>query len=307
MPVVAGLPQSPKAPMPRTRFAPSPTGWLHLGHVANALWTWETAKRLGAEVILRMEDHDRTRCRPEYERQIYGDLAWLGFEPTDESLSSLRSGPSPFRQSDSVDAYQSALDALAARDLVYGCTCSRSDIAREVGDGLVEGRELRYPGTCRAKGLSPGPGIGARVMLPDGEFGFEDLALGPQQQNPQSQCGDLLARDRNGNWTYQFAVVVDDIRHHITHVIRGADLLESTGRQLALARQLGRDQPPVFLHHPIIHSEQGAKLGKREGSFALAAMRENGMKAQDVLAEAAIRTGRALPGSYRQVTGFGLP
>ena len=276
--------------MPRTRFAPSPTGWLHLGHVANALWTWETANGIGAEVILRIEDHDRTRCRPEYERQIYDDLAWLGFEPTGESLTSLRSGASPFRQSDSVAAYQSALDILAARGLVYGCACSRSDIARELGDGLVEGRELRYPGTCRDKGISPGVGVGVRVMLPDGDFTFEDLVLGPQHQNPQSQCGDVLARDRNGNWTYQFAVAVDDMRHQITHVVRGADLLQSTGRQLALARLLGREQGPVFLHHPIIHSAEGAKLGKRDGSFALAAMREKGMRAEEVLREARNRT-----------------
>ena len=274
-----------------TRFAPSPTGRLHLGHVANALWTWGMARRLGAQVILRMEDHDRTRCRPDFEQQIYDDLAWLGFEPTRESLSSLRSGPSPYRQSDSIEAYQSALDALAARGLVYGCTCSRSDIARELGDGLVEGRELRYPGTCRDKGLSPVPGIGARVILPDGDFIFEDLVLGPQHQSPQSQCGDLLARDRTGNWTYQFAVVVDDIRHGITHVIRGADLLESTGRPIALARLLGREHGPVFLHHPIIHSEQGAKLGKRDGAFALAAMREKGMTAEEVLNAAKSRTG----------------
>ena len=237
-----------------------------------------------------MEDHDRTRCRPEYERQVFDDLAWLGFEPTAESLSSLRAGPSTWRQSDSFPAYQSALDGLAARGLVYGCTCSRSDIAREMGDGLVEGRELRYPGTCRDKGLMPGPGVGARVVLPEGGVAFEDLALGHLHQNPQSQCGDVLARDRNGNWTYQFAVVVDDIRHQVTHVVRGADLLESTGRQLALARLLGREQGPVFLHHPIIHSEQGAKLGKREGSFALAAMRAKGMTAAEVLMEARTRT-----------------
>ena len=238
-----------------------------------------------------MEDHDRTRCRPEYEQQIYDDLLWLGFQPTSESLTSLRAGPSSYRQSDSGPAYQSALDALAARGLVYGCTCSRSDIAREMGDGLVDGRELRYPGTCRDKGLSPGPSVGARVILPDGYFAFEDLALGHQHQKPQAQCGDLLARDRNGNWTYQFAVVVDDIRHQVTHVVRGADLLESTGRQLALARLLGREHGPVFLHHPIIHSAQGAKLGKREGAFALAAMREKGMTAEDVLKEARERTG----------------
>lgn len=275
----------------RTRFAPSPTGWLHLGHVANALWTWDTARRLGAEVILRMEDHDRSRCKAEYERQIYDDLAWLGFEAEPASVSSLRSGRSPYRQSDSGEAYQKALDELAAGGRVYGCTCSRSEIARELGDGLVEGRELRYPGTCREKGLSPGPGVGARVVMPDRDVPFEDLALGARRQNPQSQCGDLLARDRNGNWTYQFAVVVDDIRHRITHVVRGADLLESTGRQLALARLLGRPEGPVFLHHPIIQSPEGAKLGKRDGSFALAAMRRTGMTAEEVLREARLRTG----------------
>jgi glutamyl-tRNA synthetase/glutamyl-Q tRNA(Asp) synthetase len=276
---------------PATRFAPSPTGWLHLGHVANALWTWETAIRLEADVILRMEDHDRTRCRPEYERQIYDDLAWLGFQPTPESVESLRSGASPFRQSDSTHHYHAALDRLSDLGLVYGCTCSRSDIARELGDGLVDGQELRYPGTCRDRGLIPGLGIGARIRMPDDDVLFEDLALGPQHQNPQSQCGDLLARDRSGNWTYQLAVVVDDIRHGITHVVRGADLVESTGRQVALARLLGRERGPVFLHHPIIHSADGAKLSKRDGAFALAAMRANGMKPEEVLAEAARGTG----------------
>lgn len=275
---------------PTTRFAPSPTGWLHLGHVANAAWTWRTAEQLGAAVILRMEDHDRTRCRPEYEQQIYDDLAWLGFVPTIESLASLRAGPSPFRQSDSNVAYEAALARLDADGLVYGCDCSRSSIARELGDGLVEGQELRYPGTCRERGLRPGPGIGARVRLPDGEYTFQDLALGPQHQRPQAQSGDLLARDRTGQWTYQFAVVVDDIRHRITHVIRGADLLQSTGRQLALARLLGRDQGPVFLHHPIILGEAGAKLSKRDAALSLASMRSRGMTAAEVIAEALRRT-----------------
>ncbi len=267
---------------PTTRFAPGPTGYLHLGHVANAAWTWRTATRVGAQVILRMEDHDRTRCRPEYELQVYDDLAWLGFEPAAESLRSLRAGPSPFRQSDSIAEYEAALDSLHTQGLVYGCNCSRSDIARELGDGLVEGGELRYPGTCRDRGLVPGPGIGARIRLPDGPVSFDDLALGHQHQRPQAQCGDLLALDRNGNWTYQFAVVVDDIRHGITHVIRGADLLESTGRQVALARLLGREHAPVFLHHPIIHGEAGAKLSKRDGSFSVAEMRRRGMTADEV-------------------------
>jgi len=287
-------PSNRQTHQPTTRFAPSPTGWLHLGHVANAVWTWRAAARVHADVILRMEDHDRTRCRPEYEQQIRDDLEWLGFIPTAASLESLKAGRSPFRQSDSVDAYTTALDALDARGLVYGCSCSRSDIARELGDGLVEGRELRYPGTCRDRGLRPGPGIGARIRLPDEDFTFEDLALGPQHQRPQVQCGDLLALDRHGNWTYQFAVVVDDIRHKISHVVRGADLLESTGRQLALARLLGREQGPVFLHHPIIHGEGGAKLSKRDAALSLAAMRKSGMSPAEVVEEAARRTGLSL-------------
>jgi glutamyl-tRNA synthetase/glutamyl-Q tRNA(Asp) synthetase len=233
-----------------------------------------------------MEDHDRTRCRTEFELQIYDDLEWLGFTPAAESLRSLRAGPSPFRQSDSEEHYLSALRALTAQGLVYGCNCSRADIARELGDGFVEGSELRYPGTCRDLGLEPGPGIGARIKLPDGNFSFDDLALGHQHQRPHSQCGDLLARDRHGNWTYQFAVVVDDLRHQVTHVVRGADLLESTGRQVALARMLGREHAPVFLHHPIIHGEGGGKLSKRDASLSLAAMRGRGMTAANIIAEA---------------------
>ena len=215
-------------------------------------------------------------------------MTWNGSasRPPRSPCDSLRAGPSPFRQSDAEEHYQSALQALEAQGLVYGCSCSRSDIARELGDGLVEGQELRYPGTCRERGLAPGPGVGVRIKLPDGDFSFDDLALGHQHQRPHSQCGDLLARDRHGNWTYQFAVVVDDIRHHVTHVVRGADLLESTGRQVALARLLGREHAPVFLHHPIIHGEGGAKLSKRDASFSLAEMRERGMTAEQIIAEA---------------------
>lgn len=139
-----------------TRYAPSPTGWLHLGHVANALWTWGTARKLSARVILRIEDHDRTRCRREYEQQVLADLEWLGFAPEAETTSSLRAGPSPYRQSDSCGVYDAALNRLAEQGLVYGCKCSRSTIARELGDGFTEGQELTYPGLCRDKGIEPG-------------------------------------------------------------------------------------------------------------------------------------------------------
>lgn len=270
-----------------TRFAPSPTGWLHLGHVANAAWTWQAASEAGAAVVIRIEDHDRGRCRLEYEAQIVSDLEWLGLVPEPESWASLRSGGrSPWRQSDCFALYQAALDQLAARGLVYGCTCTRSTIARELGDGLVEGRELRYRGTCREKGIHPGPGVGMRIRLPETEESFEDLRLGPQRQRPQEQCGDLLARDRNGNWTYQFAVTVDDVRHGIDLVVRGEDLLSCTGRQLALARVLGRTVMPRFLHHPLIRNAAGEKLNQRDRPLSLREMRGSGMTAIEVLEQA---------------------
>lgn len=274
-----------------TRYAPSPTGWLHLGHVANAVWTWGIAAREGASVLLRIEDHDRTRCRPEYERQILDDLQWLGFPPDPGTVASLRAGPSPWRQSDSQAEYQAALHRLANQGLVYGCTCSRSTLARELGDGVAEGQELVYPGLCRDKGIRPGFGVGTRIRMPDGVERFTDLRLGPQEQEPPQQCGDLLARDRNGNWTYQFAVTVDDFRHGVTLVIRGEDLLSSTGRQLALARLLGRTDMPAFLHHPVIRNDTGEKLSKRERDLGLREMRAGGMTAQEVIAEAAGRSG----------------
>ncbi len=267
-----------------TRFAPSPTGWLHLGHVANAVWTWETARSEGGRVILRMEDHDRGRCRPEYERQVYDDLAWLELVPDPESLGSLLAGsPSPWRQSDCTAVYEAALDRLARAGLVYGCDCSRSAIAAQAGDG-AEGSEHRYPGTCRDRGVPIGPGIGVRIRLTETEEAFDDLRLGLQRQRPHEQCGDLLARDRHGNWTYQFTVTVDDLRHGVDLVVRGEDLLESTGRQILLARLLGREAPPRFLHHPILRNEAGVKLSKKDGARGLREMRATGMSADEVMA-----------------------
>jgi glutamyl-tRNA synthetase/glutamyl-Q tRNA(Asp) synthetase len=265
--------------------------------VANAAWTWRGAAKAGATVVLRIEDHDRGRCRPEYEARILSDLEWLGLEPEPESWASLRSGGrSPWRQSDCFALYQAALDQLAAQGLVYGCTCTRSTIARELGDGLVEGRELRYPGTCREKGIQPGPGTGMRIRLPETEESFEDLRLGPQRQRPQEQCGDLLARDRNGNWTYQFAVTVDDLRHGIDLVVRGEDLLSSTGRQLALARLLGRTAMPRFLHHPLIRTEAGEKLNKRDRPMTLSELRRSGVTASEVIERARRLSGLAVSG-----------
>lgn len=260
--------------MPRTRFAPAPTGYLHLGHVANALFVWGTARARGAEVLLRIEDHDRTRCRPEYEAALLEDLEWLGFRPG-------RSPEPPLRQSDHPERYAAAVDRLRlAGQQVYACDCSRKDLAAESGD--VPDRETPYPGRCRDRGLIPGPGLGLRVRLAPGEECFTDLALGPQHQDPSRQCGDLLVRDRMGNWTYQFAVVVDDLLQGVDLVVRGADLLESTGRQIRLARMLGRPEPPVFLHHPLIRRPSGEKLSKAGRDTAIRELRLQGTTPQEL-------------------------
>ncbi len=253
----------------RTRFAPAPTGYLHLGHVANALCVWGGARALGAQVLLRIEDHDRQRCRPEYTDALLEDLAWLGFEP-DAPL-----GP-PLRQSAHPERYEAAVETLRARGhQVYACDCSRKDLAEAGGD--APDRETPYTGRCRDRGLVPGPGRGLRVALPAGEETFDDLALGRQRQHPSAQCGDLLLRDRLGNWTYQFAVVVDDQAQDIDLVIRGVDLLESTGRQLLLARMLGRETPPRFVHHPLIRRPGGEKLSKANRDTATRDLRSAGV------------------------------
>lgn len=277
-----------------TRFAPSPTGPLHLGHVAHAAWVWGAAQVLGSKVVLRIEDHDRGRCRPEYEYRLLEDLGWLGLEPDLPRLDELRGGASRYRQSDSAAEYRAALQRLERQGLVYGCDCSRSTIAQQVGDRLSPEGERRYPGTCRERLLRMGPGVGARVRMPEGAVLFDDLILGSQRQVPAEQCGDLLVLDRHGNWTYQFAVVVDDLRHEIDLVVRGADLLASTGRQVLLGRLLGRPAPPRFLHHGLVTNSAGVKLSKKDRAMALSEWRRLGRTAAEVLGEA-LSQGGVLP------------
>lgn len=269
-------------PGPLTRFAPAPTGWLHLGHLVNAVWVWGLARALDGRVLLRVEDHDRTRCRPEFEAGLIEDLEWLGLEPD--------AGMHPvLRQSERCAAYESELRGLEARGLAYGCRCSRKDIAAAVGD--APDVESPYPGTCRPLGLPVAAGLGVRVLMEPGVEAFEDLRLGPQAQEPARQCGDLQARDRLGHWTYQFGVVVDDRDQGVDLVIRGEDLLGSTGRQLRLARLLGRDAPPRFLHHPLIHRPDGSKLSKANRDTGLRDLRAAGHLPDTLLGEAAARSG----------------
>jgi glutamyl-Q tRNA(Asp) synthetase len=278
-----------------SRFAPAPTGPLHLGHVVNAVTVWGETRARGGRVLLRIEDHDRQRSRRPFEVALVEDLAWLGFEAD---------GPA-VRQSERDDIYARALDTLRARGLVYACSCSRSEVARagaapEAGDGLQavpssgQADELRYPGTCRDRGIAEGPGVGLRVRLEPSVERFVDLRLGPQEQRPAEQCGDLLVRDRDGNWTYQFAATVDDYVQRITLVIRGMDLLSSTGRQIHLARLLGRETPPAFLHHALIMKGSGTsaqKLSKSDGDTGIGELRVRGWTPAQVIAHAMAMVG----------------
>jgi len=275
-----------------TRFAPAPTGYLHLGHVVNALYVWGMARADGGLVRLRIEDHDRQRSRPEFEHAIVEDLAWLGFEAD---------GPA-VRQSDRDAVYRRALEGLVRQGLVYGCACTRADLQQVVPgpDG-----ERRYPNTCRHRGLALDEGLGWRVRLESVAERFDDRLLGPQAQDPAAQCGDLLIRDRLGNWTYQFAVVVDDMEQDITDVIRGEDLLSSTGRQLQLARLLGRLEPPRFAHHPLVMKSATEKLSKSDGATGVRQLRAAGWTAQQVRDRAAIAgaVGRHLPDFASRASG----
>ena len=298
----------PAAPL--TRFAPSPTGYLHLGHVANAIWVWGVARALGGRVLLRIEDHDRGRSRSGYEGAALEDLEWLGLVPDTGLPEELGRGASPFRQSDCAEIYAAALDRLRRNERVYACDCSRRDIALEAGD--VFDQETRYPGRCRERGLAEKEGLGVRVVLREGPVTFTDVRLGEMTHAPANQCGDLLLRDRTGNWTYQFAVVVDDLRHEVDLVIRGEDLLSSTGRQIMLGGMLGRERPPVFLHHPLIRKENGAKLSKSSGDSGVRELRAAGATPEAVLGQAAWHTGllarskplgpEDLPGLFERVS-----
>jgi glutamyl-tRNA synthetase/glutamyl-Q tRNA(Asp) synthetase len=235
-----------------------------------------------------LEDHDRGRCRPEYEVALLQDLEWLGLEPDIGRPAGFRSGISPYRQSDREAIYAAALRRLAGDAVVYPCDCSRKDIS---ATSDVPDQEISYTGRCRDRGLEPGEGRGVRVVIQTGVERFTDAKLGGQEQEPALQCGDLLLRDRSGNWTYQFAVTVDDWGQGVDLVIRGEDLLGSTGRQIRLGRMLGRAEPPAFFHHPLIRNASGVKLSKANGDTGIRELRTARIKPGAVLGLAAYLTG----------------
>jgi glutamyl/glutaminyl-tRNA synthetase len=263
----------------RTRFAPAPTGRLHLGHVANALWTWGFARAAGASVLLRIEDHDRQRSHATFDRAILDDLDWLGFI-ADAGL---------VRQSDpdAQAAYAAASRKLADQALVYGCDCSRATFARWHTTHGATWSGPGCPGGCRERGVA-GPVL--RVALGAGVEGWIDELLG-MRSGPVASGGDLPIRDRHGNWTYGFCVTVDDQRQGVDLVVRGQDLLEATPVQIRLGRVLGRAVPATFAHHPLIRRADGSKLSKSDGDTGIEALRAAGLTREAVLARAADATG----------------
>jgi glutamyl/glutaminyl-tRNA synthetase len=246
--------------------------------VANAIWVWGVARATDGRVFLRVEDHDRVRSRPEYEEALLEDLAWLGFV-ADEG---------PVRQSDDDAPYLAALERLRAEVLVYGCDCSRSTFEAWSHEHGRLWHGPGCPGDCRHRELD-GPVL--RVALGGGSERWMDAIVGPCADEVAAGAGDLTIRDRDGNWTYGFAVVVDDLRQGIDLVIRGRDLLPATPAQLRLARLLGRETSAVFAHHPLIRRPDGSKLSKADGDTSVRDLHAAGRTPEELIGEAAASMG----------------
>jgi glutamyl-tRNA synthetase len=268
----------------RGRIAPSPTGYLHLGH-ARTFWTaQQRAREHGGTVILRNDDLDQDRCRPEFVRAMFEDLSWFGFTWSE--------GPdcggsfAPYNQSERLPRYRETLNQLIECGALYPCTCSRKDIQAAVTAPHAADDEAIYPGTCRPNRKSEivNRKFSWRFRVPDGEIiSFMDANLGPQQFVAGRDFGDFVVWRHDDVPAYQLACVADDAAMQITEVVRGADLLVSTARQLLLYRAL--DLPaPAFFHCPLMTDEQGIRLAKRHDTLSLRYLREQGRSPEEIRA-----------------------
>ena len=247
------------------RFAPSPTGRMHLGNVFSALLSWLSAKSQGGTWLLRIEDIDPQRSKQEYAELIMDDLHWLGLD-WDEG---------PYYQSERGDIYEHYLKQLTDNGLTYPCYCTRADILATQAPHESDGRVV-YKGTCRnlAPGVKTGPAA-IRMKVPSegkGILSFTDGHYGMQTIDLTTHCGDFIVRRKDGAWAYQLAVVVDDALMGINEVVRGCDLLLTSPQQIYLAQQLGF-APPHFTHLPLLCNKQGQRLSKRDQSLDMAALR----------------------------------
>lgn len=269
----------------RGRFAPSPSGRMHVGNAFCALLAWLSARSCGGSVILRMEDLDPQRSRSEYAAQIERDLKWLGLT-WDEGGA--QGGPyPPYEQSRCSPVYLQALNRLWERRALYPCFCSRADLHAANAPHTTDGR-VRYDGRCRnltpeeiqcrAKRRAPA----LRVRVPEESAAFEDGVCGKITRNLAQDCGDFVVRRSDGVASYQLAVVADDARMGVTQVVRGRDLLESTPIQLYLYRLLGLPAP-AFFHIPLLLAPDGRRLSKRDRDMDLGGLQGRGWQPQQVV------------------------
>ena len=243
----------------RGRFAPSPTGPLHAGSLVAALASWLDARAHGGQWLVRIEDVDSPRTVPGADRVILSQLAACG----------LHADAPPIWQSTRTALYRAALDKLVAGALAYPCGCSRKDIENAVAANAPRPRhaELRYPGTCR-DGLHGKAARAWRLRTEDAAIDWQDRAAGPQVQDVQDAVGDFVLLRADGFFAYQLAVVVDDADQGISHVVRGADLLDNTARQIWLQQCL-QLRTPQYLHAPLVLGGNGEKLSKQNGAQAI--------------------------------------
>lgn len=271
----------------RGRLAPSPTGHLHLGHARTFWIAQQRARQNGGEMILRNDDLDSTRYKMEFVTQMLADLRWFGFEWSE--------GPdcggsfAPYNQSERMDFYRAALEKLRAESFIYPCTCSRKDIRDAVAAPHAADDELIYPGTCRAKNSStlnsqPSARYAWRFRVPDGEaIAFTDENLGAQKFVAGKDFGDFVVWRPDGVPAYQLACVADDAAMCISEVVRGADLLVSTARQILIYRALGLSVPGFF-HCELMRDDRGERLAKRHDALSLKTLRELGFSPEQLRA-----------------------
>lgn len=273
------------------RFAPSPSGRMHLGNIYTALLSWLSVKSRGGKWILRIEDLDPQRSKIEHALLIEDDLRWLGLIWDEGGIEG--KGPSgPYLQSQRHHLYEMALERLKASGLCYPCTCTRADILATQAPHETDGRVV-YKGTCRPPVM---PSVYAerekaavRLIVPDEDIQFTDRIKGRQSVNLARQCGDFIVRRGDGAWAYQLAVVVDDAMMGVTEVMRGDDLLLSAAQQIYLYRLLGYE-PPEFAHVPLVCNESGVRLSKRDSSLSMEYLRANHTP-EEILGMAAYRAG----------------
>lgn len=259
------------------RFAPSPTGRMHLGNIFTALLSWLSVKQSGGKWILRIEDLDPQRSKLDHARMIEDDLLWLGLDWDEGGLDD-RGTNGPYRQSLRSDIYEHYLELLRQTGLTYPCTCTRADIMATQAPHQSDGRII-YQGTCRPAGFPTAQPLplhdrpsATRLFVPDETITFTDRIFGTQSSNLAYDCGDFVIRRADGAWAYQLAVVVDDALMGVTEVVRGCDLLLSTAQQLYLYRLLGFE-PPRHIHLPLLCNAAPRRLSKRDQSLSMAELR----------------------------------